>query len=62
MLPFQSNLSQYIAEQYLSTPYYQPYFVYPNQESCWNTFSYPDPTAPASSLAYFDHDVPRKTE
>jgi hypothetical protein len=62
MLPFQSNLSQYIAEQYASTSYYQPYFVYPNQESCWNAFSYADPPAPASSLAYYDHDLPQKTE
>lgn len=62
MLPFQSNLSQYIADQYASTSYYQPIYVYPNQESCWGAFGFADHPAATSSLAYYEHEAPQKNE
>jgi len=40
MLPFQNNLSQYIADLYASTSYYQPVYFLSGSENRWNTVNY----------------------
>lgn len=62
MLPLQNNLSQYISDLYASTSYYQPIYVYPNQDSCWSAYSFSDHPAATSSLAYYSPEVPQKIE
>lgn len=47
MLPFQNNLSQYIADLYASTSYYQPIYLYPNQDNCWGSLNFAEQPAPA---------------
>jgi hypothetical protein len=62
MMPFQSNLSQYIADLYASTSYYQPIYVYPNQDNCWSALSYPDHPATNPAPPQYDFEIPQKTE
>lgn len=50
MLPYQSNLTQYIADLYASTSYYQPVYLFSNQESHWNPLSFPEVSLPAQQL------------
>lgn len=62
MLPFQNNLSQYIADLYASTSYYQPVYLFSNQENPWNPLSFPEVSLPASQLPCGDPENYEKAE
>ena len=62
MLPFQSNLSQYIADLYASTSYYQSIYVYPNQENFWAPVSYPEYSPSVPTLNYYEPENIQKAE
>lgn len=62
MLSFQNNLSQYIADLYASTSYYQPVYLFANQENPWNSLAFPEVSLPAQQLPSLDPENYEKAE